>query len=411
MGSRNAASPGTEMTNDSARNGSVTLSGVTKRFGAVTVLHGVDLEIEDGEFVTIVGPSGCGKSTLMRIIAGLERQDAGSVGIGDRLVDDLRPRDRDVAMVFQSYALYPHLSVFDNMALPLRMRRLGKLERLPLLGRALPGVGQREREIAESVREVARILQIEPLLERKPGQLSGGQKQRVAVGRAMVRRPRVFLMDEPLSNLDAELRVHMRAEIAQLHRRLGVTFIYVTHDQAEAMTMSDRVVVMMGGRLLQVDPPGRIYADPADLQVAGFVGSPRINLLPGEVISRDAVDVLGQRVAIDGLPEPGTKLQVGIRPPSVVVGAEGTSGLRGEVVYRENLGSDLFVHVELSEGRARVVARCDPDRAEALPIGATVSVQLPADKVLLFGESGRRVRAGRAVDSGHGAAALRGVAG
>ena len=373
-------------------NGSLALAGITKSFGAVPVLHGVDLAIDDGEFVTIVGPSGCGKSTLLRIIAGLEQQDSGTVSIGGRTVDDERPKDRDIAMVFQSYALYPHLTVFDNMALPLRMRRLSKFERLPLVGRALPDAVRRERELVAGVLEVARTLKIEPLLRRKPGQLSGGQKQRVALGRAMVRHPRVFLMDEPLSNLDAELRVHMRAEIAQLHRRLAATFVYVTHDQAEAMTMSDRVVVMMGGHILQVDAPGRVYADPADLQVACFVGSPRINLLPGVVSATGVVDILGMALPLPRAPAVGTRLQVGVRPPVVGVGPASGAGLQGRVTHRENLGSDLFVHVSIADEVPSVVARCDPDRLDSVPIGGAVSLSFAPDKVLLFDLDGKRQR-------------------
>jgi multiple sugar transport system ATP-binding protein len=252
----------------------VGLNSIGKSFGATRVLDGVDLDVAHGEFLTLVGASGCGKSTLIRIIAGLEPQSEGSVSIDGAAIDRLRPHERRVAMVFQSYALYPHMSVFANIALPLTMQRLALWERLPLVKhlsphrrRALPGI---ERD----VRAVADQLQIEPLLARKPAQLSGGQRQRVALGRAMVRQPAVFLMDEPLSNLDAKLRVHMRSELAELHKRLGSTFIYVTHDQVEAMTMSDRVAMMDGGRILQLGAPGELYARPASIKVAQFIGSP-----------------------------------------------------------------------------------------------------------------------------------------
>jgi multiple sugar transport system ATP-binding protein len=268
----------------------VALREIRKSFGSTSVLKNVSLEIASGEFLTLLGPSGCGKSTLLRIIAGLEAQDAGTVTIGDRVVDGLRPKLRDVAMVFQSYALYPHMTVAQNMGLPLRMRRLSFAQRLPFIGRLLPGTQRVAEEIDNEVVRTAKALEIGHLLHRKPGQLSGGQRQRVAVGRAMVRHPAVFLMDEPLSNLDAQLRVQMRTEIKDLHRRLGATFVYVTHDQSEAMTLSDRVAVMLQGDLLQVGSPQQIYADPADLRVAEFIGSPRINILPGVVRDTGLVD-------------------------------------------------------------------------------------------------------------------------
>jgi len=255
---------------------SVTIRDIEKSFGPIRVLNGVSIDIEDGEFIVLVGPSGCGKSTLLRIIAGLEQQDSGNILIGDQPVDGLHASRRDVAMVFQSYALYPHLTVEKNISVPLRMRRLNFFQRFPFVGPLMPGTKEALADIAKDVNEVTETLGISHLMDRKPGQLSGGQRQRVAVGRAMVRHPQAFLMDEPLSNLDAELRVHMRAEIAELHRRLESTFIYVTHDQAEAMTMADRVAVMMDGDLLQVDTPSKVYADPSDIRVAEFIGSPKI---------------------------------------------------------------------------------------------------------------------------------------
>ncbi|WP_429033944.1 ABC transporter ATP-binding protein [Bradyrhizobium sp. I1.14.4] len=237
------------------------------------------LSIANGEFLTPLRPSGCGASTLLRILAGLEVQDAGSVWIGERVVDGLLPKRRDIGMMFQSYALYPHMSVASNLALPLRMCRLSALQRLPFLGRLLPRTAQITADIDVEVSRTAKSLGIGHLLSRKPGQLSGGQRQRVAVGRAMVCHPAVFLMDEPLSNLDAKLRVQMRAEIKDLHQRVGVTFVYVTHDQAEAMTPSDRVGVMLDGELLQVAPPQDIYTDPDNRRVAEFIGSPKITCL------------------------------------------------------------------------------------------------------------------------------------
>ena len=228
----------------------IKLRQVTKKYGSLNVLNSIDLDVADGEFLTLVGPSGCGKSTTLRIIAGLETQSTGDVEIDGALVNEVRPSLRDLAMVFQSYALYPHLTVQQNLMTPLRLRDLDFWERLPLLGYLVPGRAGKMAKIQDEVRNVAAVLKIEPLLNRKPGQLSGGQRQRVALGRAMVRNPAAFLMDEPLSNLDASLRVHMRAELSELHRDLQSTFIYVTHDQAEALTMSDRIAVMMDGDLL-----------------------------------------------------------------------------------------------------------------------------------------------------------------
>ncbi|MQX55353.1 ABC transporter ATP-binding protein, partial [Sinorhizobium meliloti] len=271
----------------------ISIRSIRKSFGATSVLKDVSLEIADGEFLTLLGPSGCGKSTLLRILAGLEVQTGGSLAIGDHVVDGVRPKRRDVAMVFQSYALYPHMTVAQNMALPLRMRRLSSWQRLPVVGRFLLGTTAVGAEIEKDVMRTAKALGIGHLLARKPGQLSGGQRQRVAVGRAMVRQPAVFLMDEPLSNLDAKLRVQMRAEIKELHQRLGVTFVYVTHDQSEAMTMSDRVAVMLDGELLQVAPPQEIYADPDDLRVAEFIGSPKINILEATLRSDGLADAAG----------------------------------------------------------------------------------------------------------------------
>ncbi|MBI3709703.1 MAG: ABC transporter ATP-binding protein [Proteobacteria bacterium] len=375
-----------------AGRGRVVVRGLTKSFGETPVLRGIDLDIRDGEFVTILGPSGCGKSTLMRIIAGLEWQDAGSVEIGGVAVDALRPNERDIAMVFQSYALYPHMTVFDNLAVPLRMRRLNWAGRLPGARHLARRVRAVEAEIATAVRGVAAVLHIEPLLGRKPNQLSGGQKQRVAVGRAMVREPRVFLMDEPLSNLDAELRVHMRAEIAQLHRRLGTTFIYVTHDQAEAMTMSDRIVVMMEGVPLQVAPPKTIYEDPTDLRVARFVGSPSINVLPGIVEAGGSIDVLGARIARATGLEAGTRVDVAVRPHALSIGARPSGAhLEGLLVHVENLGADIFLHVAIEKVATPVVVRRDPDHGTIPARGERVTVALPSERVLVFDGRGQRV--------------------
>jgi multiple sugar transport system ATP-binding protein len=372
-----------------ARSGAITLAGIAKQFGTTSVLRGIDLDIRAGEFITILGPSGCGKSTLLRIIAGLETQSAGSVAIDGAPVDGLAPDRRDIAMVFQSYALYPHLTVAENIAVPLRMRRLTRLQRLPG-AQLLPGVGRIRASIAEAVHAVAATLRLESLLQRKPAQLSGGQKQRVALARAMVRQPRAFLMDEPLSNLDAELRVHMRAEIAQLHQELGATFVYVTHDQVEAMTMSDRVAVILGGELRQIASPSVLYRDPDDLAVAQFVGTPRINILPA-VATAHGLDVLGASIAVpSGLPA-GTKLQVGIRPERLAA-QSGEGAFAGRLVYRENLGSDLFLHVAPVGAPGPLVVRCDPSLLDSMSLGDRVQIGLSAEHLLLFDPDGRRIR-------------------
>ncbi|SEP44226.1 carbohydrate ABC transporter ATP-binding protein, CUT1 family [Rhodospirillales bacterium URHD0017] len=367
--------------------GAVRMTGIAKQFGATSVLRGIDLDIRAGEFITILGPSGCGKSTLLRIIAGLEPQSAGTVAIDGVSMDGLPPDRRDIAMVFQSYALYPHLTVAENIAVPLRMRRLTRLQRLPG-ARTLPAVRRIGSSIGEAVQAVAATLRLESLLGRKPAQLSGGQKQRVALARAMVRQPKAFLMDEPLSNLDAELRVHMRAEIAQLHRQLGATFIYVTHDQAEAMTMSDRVAVILEGELRQIASPGELYRDPDDLRVAQFVGTPRINVLPA-VATAAGIDVLGLPIARQsGLPV-GMKLQAAVRPERLAVAGP---GVPGRVVYRENLGSDLFLHVAVDGASTAVIVRCDSSALDVTEIGTSLRLAIPPDALLLFDLDGRRLR-------------------
>ncbi|MET4037334.1 MULTISPECIES: ABC transporter ATP-binding protein [unclassified Bradyrhizobium] len=372
---------------------SVSIDSIHKNYGATSVLRGVSLSIADGEFLTLLGPSGCGKSTLLRILAGLEVQDAGSLSIGERAVDNLRPKCRDVAMVFQSYALYPHMTVASNMGLPLRMRRLSTFQRLPLLGRLLPGTARIAAEIDAEVTRTAKSLGIGHLLARKPGQLSGGQRQRVAVGRAMVRHPAVFLMDEPLSNLDAKLRVQMRAEIKELHQRLGVTFVYVTHDQAEAMTLSDRVAVMLDGELLQVAPPQEIYADPDDQRVAEFIGSPKINMLDGVVRERGLIDVAGSTLAIGADALAGAHLTLGIRPEAFHLAERGGQGaLTGSVRMIEHMGSDLFVHLDLAGGHHPLIARLLAERAPDIAPGQTLHVGVRPDRVLLFDRDGRRLR-------------------
>ena len=391
---------------------SVALRGISKSFDTTPVLSGIDIDIADGEFVTLVGASGCGKSTLIRIIAGLEPQSAGSVAVGGRVIDHLRPHERRVAMVFQSYALYPHMSVASNIALPLSMQRLSLWERVPLVKHLSPRRRSVMRGIMKEVDAVAAQLQIESLLSRRPAQLSGGQRQRVALGRAMVRHPDVFLMDEPLSNLDAKLRVHMRSELAELHARLGATFVYVTHDQVEAMTMSDRVAMMDAGRILQVGTPSELYARPANLRVAQFIGSPAINVLPGRVEPNGIVTVAGVAVPLGVSLSPGARVSVGLRPEAIVPlhtrAQSVASGLREAVHLAarmrriENLGAEYIVHCEV-EGLDGVVVTCRVP-AERAPAGdGPLSLAFAPHACHVFDESGDRV----ALDDAHAREAMR----
>lgn len=309
---------------------SVEVRDVRKAFGAVEVLHGVNVSIEDGAFVVLVGPSGCGKSTLLRMIAGLENITGGQIVIGNRVVNDLPPKARDVAMVFQNYALYPHMTVAANMAFSMKLRNAPKAE------------------IDTRVNRAAEILGLGPLLERFPRQLSGGQRQRVAMGRAIVRDPQVFLFDEPLSNLDAKLRVQMRTEIKELHQRLKTTTVYVTHDQIEAMTMADKIVVLNAGNIEQVGSPMELYKTPKNLFVAGFIGSPKMNLVDGAAAAKYKAD------------------KIGVRPEHVAIsskpGAAGAGAWKGTVGVAEHLGSDTFVHVH-TEGQGTINVRTDGDIA------------------------------------------------
>lgn len=367
------------------------IESISKSFGKTDVLRRVSLEIADGEFVSLVGPSGCGKSTLLRIIAGLEEPNSGTVHIGGQPVTGLRAADRNLSMVFQSYALYPHLSVAENIAVPLKMRRMSRLQRLPLIGRLMPGARDLAGQIGQQIDHAAGMLEIGHLLDRKPGQLSGGQRQRVALGRALVRDPAAFLLDEPLSNLDAKLRVQTRAEIAQLHRRLSATFIYVTHDQVEAMTMSDRIAVMMGGRILQCDTPEVIYEDPDTIEVAEFIGSPKINILP---VSRAET---GRLVFFDrdlGLHVPGRiagAVSLGLRPEALSLVSHRPL-FRGTVAHTENLGAELFVQLDIPGLENRIVMRAEPSQRADLRLGATVGIGFHAAKALVFDGSGQRVR-------------------
>ena len=356
----------------------ITMRRVRKAFGQAEVIKGVSLEIKNQEFVVFVGPSGCGKSTLLRLVAGLEDITSGELSFDGEIVNELAPAERRIAMVFQSYALYPHMSVYDNMAFGLKLAKIGK-----------EGVDQR-------VRNAARILQIEHLLERKPKQLSGGQRQRVAIGRAIVRDPRVFLFDEPLSNLDAALRVQMRIEIAKLHRDLAATMIYVTHDQVEAMTLADRIVVLNAGVVEQFGSPLELYHHPQNLFVAGFIGSPRMNFLDGEVsgVSANGVPVkvadgatLTAPVSQNGA-APGQKVTLGLRPEHLIEGGGGAGELKGRVIAVEHLGGETYIYLE-RKGTDPLVVKADGNSQtrvdELLPVG------VPASACYLFDEEGQAI--------------------
>lgn len=355
----------------------VSLRGIQKSFGATPVLRDVTLEVSEGEFVAILGASGCGKSTLLRILAGLETADAGEVLIGARRVDALAPKARDLAMVFQSYALYPYMTVGQNIALPLEMRRMSAIQRIPLLGRLWSGAAR--QAIAVDVAAVAAPLGLAPLLARKPSQLSGGQRQRVALARAMVRSPAAFLMDEPLSNLDARLRAEARAEIVALTRRLGVTTLYVTHDQGEAMAMADRVAVMQAGRVLQLAPPQELYDEPASLEVARFIGSPPMNALPA-LVGEDGTVMVGD-VRLPWLSPARGPVMLGVRPEGW---APARHGIPGVISLIEHLGAETLCHLE-----GGAVLRLDPGSARGMTPGQ--ALRLAVRKAVLFGPDGQRL--------------------
>ena len=333
---------------------SVTYDHVTKRFGDVVAVNDLDIEVEDKEFLVLVGPSGCGKTTALRLLAGLEDITEGQILIGDRVVNDVAPKDRDIAMVFQSYALYPHMSVFDNMAFGLKLRKMDKAE------------------IKRRVENAADILGIEELLDRKPRQLSGGQRQRVAVGRAIVREPNVFLLDEPLSNLDAKLRVQTRAEISTLHKQLETTFIYVTHDQVEAMTMATRIAVLQQGICQQLDTPQNLYDKPDNKFVAGFIGSPAMNFFEGKIDKSNGKLVMDAKSFYVEIPKEREKTYQGYKGKSVVFGIRPEdihnpdftppgitpAKVAGKVVVTELMGNEIFVF--LKNGEHSFVARVDP---------------------------------------------------
>lgn len=368
----------------------LSISSVTKRFGDTEVLKGVTLDVADAEFVSLVGPSGCGKSTLLRIIAGLEDPTSGDIAIDGKGVTGIRAADRNLSMVFQSYALYPHLTVAENIAVPLRMRLLTTTQRLPLIGPFLPGSKDQRAEIATAVQKAAEMLEIGPLLDRKPGQLSGGQRQRVALGRALVRDPAAFLLDEPLSNLDAKLRVQTRAEIAQLHRRLNATFIYVTHDQVEAMTMSDRIAVMMGGEILQCDAPSVIYEDPSDIRVAEFIGSPKINILPIE-LANGVLTLFGRVLGHANEAAQSGVHQLGLRPEALKL-TQKEPVMTGTVAHMENLGSEVYAQVALADQTSRLTLRATPAERHKLQLGAEVGLGFDLQDGLIFDAEGKRQR-------------------
>jgi len=359
----------------------VTLENVTKRFGETSVIEGVDLVVKDCEFMVLVGPSGCGKSTLLRMVAGLEETTAGSISIGDRVVNDVPPKDRDIAMVFQNYALYPHMTVRKNLEFGLTIRKTAR------------------PEIDRLVKEAAEILGITPLLERRPKQLSGGQRQRVALGRAIVRKPAVFLFDEPLSNLDAKLRVQMRAEIKKLQHRLGTTAIYVTHDQVEAMTMGHRIAVLHAGKLQQVGAPLEVYERPANLFVANFIGTPPMNLVKGALADGGGVlEASSFRLPLPqalraAAGQAGRKVVLGVRPEHVLdaeAPARGeTAPLELTVEIVETLGDELVVHGRT--GDDVLVFKRDAHRAPE--VGARVPVKLDLSQLHLF-DAGTELRLG-----------------
>jgi sn-glycerol 3-phosphate transport system ATP-binding protein len=353
------------------------IAGLRKSFGATPVLHGVDLTLADGEMLVIVGASGCGKSTLLRLVAGLETPSAGRIVLDGREITGLDPSARDIAMVFQNYALYPHMTVFDNMAYALRVRGLGRAE-----------IGRR-------VEQTAAMLGLEALLARKPRQLSGGQRQRVAMGRAVIREPKLFLFDEPLSNLDAKLRVQMRAEILRLQRRMGVTSLYVTHDQVEAMTLGDRLLVLHEGRPAQLATPMEVFAHPADTYVAGFIGAPAMNLLPATLAAGGTALRLdcGLSIPLDGTwagPD-GRRITVGIRPEDLRPG-EGELVLAVELV--ERLGSESLVHGRIAGAGAVGNETLTVKLSGPASPGGTIPLILPPARLHLFdGDTGRRIEA------------------
>lgn len=352
------------------------LRNVNKKYGSVEVIQDLSLDIVDGEFLVLVGPSGCGKSTLLRMIAGLEEISDGTISIGDVVVNDLPASKRDLSMVFQSYALYPHMTVRKNLAFGLQNMKLDRAE------------------IARRVEEAARILQIENLLDRKPRQLSGGQKQRAAIGRSIVREPSLFLFDEPLSNLDAELRVQMRVELAELYNRLGTTMIYVTHDQVEAMTMASRIVVLRGGHIEQVGTPHELYNRPANLFVAGFIGSPKINLFAGQAKSGGHAGTVTLPdfgdIPLPNLRDLGQDPTLGLRPENINIHGGGEIRTTGRITLIEYLGSGMLVHIALASGQTMLAQTSGRESFEG---GQDISVGFDVSDLHYFDADGKRCEA------------------
>ncbi len=345
----------------------VSINTVEKTYSnGFQAVKGVNVDISDGEFIVLVGPSGCGKSTLLRMVAGLEDVTSGEITIGDRIVNDVDPAKRDIAMVFQNYALYPHMSVRQNMAYGLKNLRMSK------------------DDIDKRITDAARMLQLDDHLDRKPRQLSGGQRQRVAMGRAIVREPKVFLFDEPLSNLDAKLRAHMRSELKELHRRLNGTFIFVTHDQVEAMSLADRIVIINAGRIEQIGTPMNLYHNPSSLFVAEFIGSPAMNTLP--LSAR-----LGGMLANAAGTVPAGATTLGLRPENIHVGRQGRSNIEGVISLSEALGAETILHVDFpdAQNQRRLVVRASGE--DIFTEGETVSLTLDAEKICWFDDAGQRI--------------------
>lgn len=345
------------------------LKDITKNFGEHSILNGIDLKIEKGEFVVLVGPSGCGKSTLLRIISGLEKPTSGSVFIGGKDQAKVEPQNRDIAMVFQSYALYPHMSVYENMAFSLKIQKL------------------EEREIKKRIEEVAELLKITPFLNRKPKELSGGQRQRVSLGRALVRRAPIILFDEPLSNLDAHLRNQMRIEIKKIHQHFGSTIVYVTHDQTEAMTMGDRIVVLNKGKIEQVDSPKKIYEKPSNTFVANFIGTPEINLLQGKIekgiFKSHSLEIDLQKSSFK---EFSGEYSLGMRPEGISLNKEKkTDSLQGKVIFLENLGPHSLVHAQID----REILRFYTENQELPKLNETIFFTMDQTKMVLFDKLGK----------------------
>ena len=349
--------------------GSITLKNVTKSFDDVEVIPQVNIEIRDGEFVVFVGPSGCGKSTLLRMIAGLEQIDEGEIFINDQLVNELHPSKRETAMVFQSYALYPHMNVYENMSFGLKIEKRSK------------------EEIEQKVMQAAKILKIEELLERKPKQLSGGQRQRVAIGRAITRNPKIFLFDEPLSNLDAALRAEMRVEISKLHNQIKTNMIYVTHDQVEAMTLADRIVILNHGNIEQVGTPDEIYSNPSNIFVAQFIGTPKMNILKitsDNIISNNEIKFLGNSIKIDGINFSKKDYYLGLRPEHLGVSENSEYKFNPKVDLIENLGNEKIAYIKMDQYEI----------SAKIPSHHTIenSIGFNSKDIFVFDENGNRVK-------------------